>query len=119
MSLTRKGSTGAACESYHKALNISKTVYGDESEEACYALIQHAEALSAIGRDTAASNQLEFAALILGKLENSSYDHRSTKRKTQAQKDAISLKLNKVYLQLTNLYFSMGTKVEEAQRLVE
>jgi Tfp pilus assembly protein PilF len=54
MSLTRKGSAGAACESYHKALNISKTVYGDDSEETAYAMIQHAEALTAIGRDTAA-----------------------------------------------------------------
>ena len=39
MSLTRKGNTGSACEAYHKALNISKIVYGDNSEEAAYALI--------------------------------------------------------------------------------
>jgi len=56
MSLGRKGSAGAACDCYHKALNISKTVYGDNSEETAYALIQHAEALTTIGRDTAACN---------------------------------------------------------------
>jgi hypothetical protein len=39
MGQTRKGSTGAACESYHKALNISKTVYGEDSEETSYSMI--------------------------------------------------------------------------------
>ena len=55
------------------------------------------------------------AGLILSKIEKQRHSAKTGKTKTFAETSALGLKLNKVYLQLVNIYFSMGDKDVESQ----
>ena len=68
---------------------------------------------------TAATNQLELSVSLLTRLESMNNSLITGKPVSDAERLRYSLKLNKVYLALLNLFFVMGDKADQIQQLIE
>lgn len=103
-----------ACCYFEKALSICRVLNGDFTETTAYSMIQLANAYQLSFRAQDAINILEHAGMILSKLETQKLTLAGTKIKEEDRK-RIALQLNKLYVQLINLYMGLDRRAEADQ----
>lgn len=106
-----------ACCFLEKALTICRVINGDFTETTAYSMMQLANAYQLGFRAQDAINILEHAGMILSKLEGQRNNLTGQKIK-QEDRQRITLQLNKLYLQLINLYLGMDRR-PEADSLIQ